>query len=80
MSFYIYSIESLGQNICRHVLCWAEMNLDMLPTNFLPNPMHLDVNVFHLAMMFWVPENFERRLVINHKWRWSIDLVAQFTK
>ena len=42
------------------------------------NPMHLYINVFHLAMELWVPENLECGLVVNHEWRGSGDVVTNF--
>ena len=35
-----------------------EMNFDVSVANLLPNPMNLDVNVLHLAVMLGVLQDF----------------------
>ena len=35
------------------------MDFNLLPLDLLVNPMHLDVDVLHLAVVFRVPKDFE---------------------
>ena len=46
----ISPVEWFSENIRRHLLCWAEVDFNLLLFYLLPDPMHLDVYMLHFAM------------------------------
>ena len=51
--------EGLGENVGSHFLGREEVDFDIAVLNLLPDPLHLDVDVLHLAVMLRVFENFD---------------------
>ena len=80
MALDISPVEWFGKNVRRHLLGWTEVDFDLLLFYLLPDPMHLDINMFHFAMVFRIPKNFECRLVVNPQWRWPLDLETKFSQ
>ena len=51
--------KGLGENVGSHLFGRKEVDLDVAVSNLLPDPLHLDIDVLHLAMMLRVFENFD---------------------
>ena len=71
--------EGLGENVGSHFLGREEVDLNVAVSNLLSDPLHLDVNVLHLAMMLRIFEYFDGQLVVHHEWQWSVHVESKFT-
>ena len=78
MAFNGKSQERLGKDVGSHFLSGEEVDLNVTVSNFLSDPLHLDVNVFHLAVMLRIFEDLDSRLVVYHEWRWSVHVESKF--
>lgn len=73
MSFDGDTGERLGEDIGDHVSSGEEVSFDLTALDDFTNPVPLDVDVLHTAMVFRIPEDLECGLVVDHEACRSLD-------
>ena len=58
MTLDIGPVEWLGEDISSHLPCGTEVDFYLLLPDFLTDPVHLDIDVLHLAVVLRIAEDF----------------------